>query len=45
MEQIHKLEKTKIDEMDHILQNGFLDVDQAVNLFSDCVEEEIRIYA
>uniref|UniRef100_A0A0F7Z6D4 Secernin-3-like n=1 Tax=Crotalus adamanteus TaxID=8729 RepID=A0A0F7Z6D4_CROAD len=45
MEQIHKLEKTKIDEMEHILQNGFLNVDEAVNLFSDCVEKEISIYA
>ncbi|XP_032065271.1 secernin-3 [Thamnophis elegans] len=45
MEQIQKLEKMKIDEMEYILQNRFLNVDQAVHLFSDCVEEEIQIYA
>nr|XP_020660800.1 secernin-3 [Pogona vitticeps] len=45
MQQIRKLEKEKIDEMENILQNGCLDVNQAVNLFSSCIEDEIHIYA
>lgn len=45
MEQIRKLEKEKIRKMESILQNGCLDVNQAVNLFSQCVEEEINTYA
>ncbi|KAH0621505.1 hypothetical protein JD844_022876 [Phrynosoma platyrhinos] len=44
MEQIRKLEKEKINQMDTVLQNGFLDVDQAVNLFSNCTEDEICAY-
>ncbi|KAJ7345626.1 hypothetical protein JRQ81_001576 [Phrynocephalus forsythii] len=45
MQQIRKLEKERIDEMENILQKGCLDVDQAVNLFSNCTEDEILIYA
>ncbi|XP_015279227.1 PREDICTED: secernin-3 [Gekko japonicus] len=44
LKQIRNLEKEKTDEMEHILQSGHLDVDQAVNLFSKCVEEEICEY-
>ncbi|XP_019409221.1 PREDICTED: secernin-3 [Crocodylus porosus] len=45
LERIRKLEKEKISEMELILQNKYLDVDQAVHLFSECVEEEISAYA
>ncbi|XP_034990977.2 secernin-3 isoform X3 [Zootoca vivipara] len=45
LERIRKLEKEKIKEMEHILQNRGLDVDQAVNLFSNCTEDEIQAYA
>lgn len=46
LKQIRKLEKEKINEMEHILQNGGIDVNQAINnLFSNCIEEEIQIYA
>ncbi|XP_074926210.1 secernin-3 isoform X1 [Chelonoidis abingdonii] len=44
LEQIRKLEKEKINRMESILQNRCLDVNQAVNLFSQCVEEEINTY-
>ncbi|XP_039351479.1 secernin-3 [Mauremys reevesii] len=44
LEQIRKLEKEKINKMESILQNRCLDVNQAVNLFSQCVEEEINTY-
>nr|XP_028605155.1 secernin-3 isoform X1 [Podarcis muralis]XP_028605163.1 secernin-3 isoform X1 [Podarcis muralis]XP_028605173.1 secernin-3 isoform X1 [Podarcis muralis] len=45
LERIRKLEKEKIKEMEHILQNGSLDTDQAVNLFSNCTDDEIQAYA
>ncbi|XP_042300789.1 secernin-3 [Sceloporus undulatus] len=44
MKQIRKLEKEKINQMETVLQNGFLDVDQAVNLFSNCTEDEMCAY-
>ncbi|XP_062825245.1 secernin-3 isoform X2 [Anolis carolinensis] len=44
IEQIQKLEKEKISQMETILQNGHLDADQVVHLFSNCTEEEICIY-
>lgn len=45
LKEIEKLEKQKISEMESILQNGCLDADQVVNLFSQCVEEELKIYS
>ncbi|XP_062972442.1 secernin-3 isoform X2 [Elgaria multicarinata webbii] len=45
MDQIRKLEKEKINVMENILQNGCLDVDRAVSLFSNCIEDEIHAYA
>lgn len=45
LKEIQKLEKQKINQMESILQNGCLDVNQVVNLFSQCVEEELKIYS
>ncbi|KAM9549573.1 secernin-3 [Guaruba guarouba] len=45
LKDIQELEKQKINEMESILQNGCLDTSQAVNLFSQCVEEELKIYS
>ncbi|XP_066468352.1 secernin-3 isoform X1 [Tiliqua scincoides] len=45
LKHIQKLEKEKLNEMEHILQSGCLDVDKAVHLFSNCTEEEIAAYA
>lgn len=45
LKEIQELEKQKINQMESILQNGCLDVNQVVNLFSQCVEEELKIYS
>uniref|UniRef100_A0A8B9TZP3 Secernin 3 n=1 Tax=Anas zonorhyncha TaxID=75864 RepID=A0A8B9TZP3_9AVES len=45
LQKIQMLEKSKINEMESILQNGCLDTNQVVNLFSQCVEEELKIYS
>lgn len=45
LKEIQELEKQKISQMESILQNGSLDINQAVNLFSQCVEEELKIYS
>lgn len=45
MQQIRKLEEEKMEEMENILQSGCFDVDQALHLFSNSVEDEIHIYA
>ncbi|XP_065607066.1 secernin-3 [Cyrtonyx montezumae] len=44
LEKIQMLEKKKISEMESILQNGCPDINQMVNLFAQCVEEELKIY-
>ncbi|XP_023786732.1 secernin-3 [Cyanistes caeruleus] len=45
LQEIQELEKQKISQMESILQNGCLDINQVVNLFSQCVEEELKIYS
>ncbi|XP_009073379.1 PREDICTED: secernin-3, partial [Acanthisitta chloris] len=42
---IQELEKQKISQMESILQNGCLDTNQVVKLFSQCVDEELKIYS
>lgn len=44
LKEIQELEKQKISQMESILQNQCLDTKQVVNLFSQCVEEELKIY-
>lgn len=44
LEEIQTLEKRKMSEMESILQNGCPDINQPVNLFSQCVDEELKIY-
>ncbi|NXU60122.1 SCRN3 protein, partial [Horornis vulcanius] len=44
LKEIQELEKQKISQMESILQNGCPDINQVVNLFSQCVEEELKIY-
>ncbi|KGL72433.1 Secernin-3, partial [Tinamus guttatus] len=44
LEELRKLEKQKISEMESILQNSCLDTSQAANLFAQCVEEELKLY-
>lgn len=45
LKEIQELEKQKISEMESILQNAYFDINQVVNLFSQCVEEELKIYS
>ncbi|NWH79571.1 SCRN3 protein, partial [Piaya cayana] len=45
LKEIQELEKQKMSEMESILQNGCLDISQVVNLFAQCVEEELKIYS
>ncbi|XP_004476859.1 secernin-3 isoform X1 [Dasypus novemcinctus] len=44
LDNLRKLEKGLLKEMDSILQNEHLDVDKVVNLFPRCTKDEIRIY-
>lgn len=44
LEEIQTLEKRKMSEMESILQNGYPDINQPVNLFSQCIDEELKIY-
>lgn len=45
LKEIQELEKQKISQMESILQNGCFDTKEVVNLFSQCVEEELKIYS
>ncbi|XP_028736475.1 secernin-3 isoform X2 [Peromyscus leucopus] len=44
LDHMRKLEKEVFEEMESILQNKHLDVDKIVNLFPQCVKDEIKIY-
>ncbi|KAL1786221.1 secernin-3 isoform X1 [Sigmodon hispidus] len=44
LDNMRKLEKEVSEEMESILQSKHLDVDKTVNLFSQCVKDEIKIY-
>ncbi|XP_006866716.1 PREDICTED: secernin-3 [Chrysochloris asiatica] len=44
MDDMRKLEKGLIREMESILQNKHIDVDKVANLFSQCTKDEMRIY-
>ncbi|XP_006879026.1 PREDICTED: secernin-3 [Elephantulus edwardii] len=44
MDDMRKLEKGLFKEMETILENKCIDVDKVVNLFSQCVKDEIKIY-
>ncbi|XP_059116685.1 secernin-3 [Peromyscus eremicus] len=44
LDHMRKLEKEVFEEMESILQNKHLDVDKTVNLFPQCVKDEIKIY-
>lgn len=44
LENMRKLEKEVFEEMESVLQSKHLDVDKTVNLFSQCVKDEIKIY-
>ncbi|KAJ0005649.1 hypothetical protein NQD34_015543 [Periophthalmus magnuspinnatus] len=43
-ERMRGLEKNKIDQMDKIVSEGITEPDYLVNLFSNCVQEEMAIY-
>nr|XP_033800329.1 secernin-3 [Geotrypetes seraphini]XP_033800330.1 secernin-3 [Geotrypetes seraphini]XP_033800331.1 secernin-3 [Geotrypetes seraphini]XP_033800332.1 secernin-3 [Geotrypetes seraphini]XP_033800333.1 secernin-3 [Geotrypetes seraphini] len=43
-EQMMKLEKEKLAEMESVVECGYLDISQAAQLFPQCVEEEINAY-
>ncbi|XP_036042041.1 secernin-3 isoform X1 [Onychomys torridus] len=44
LDHMRKLEKEVFEEMESILQNKHLDMDKTVNLFPQCVKDEIKIY-
>ncbi|KAH0499886.1 Secernin-3 [Microtus ochrogaster] len=44
LDNMRKLEKEVFEEMESVLQSKHLDVDKTVNLFSQCVKDEIKIY-
>ncbi|CAH6788502.1 Scrn3 [Phodopus roborovskii] len=44
LDNIKKLEKEVFEEMESVLQNKHLDKDKTVNLFTQCVQDEIKIY-
>ncbi|XP_068924533.1 secernin-3 [Petaurus breviceps papuanus] len=44
LEKMRILEKEMLKEMESVLQNKGLDVNRAVNLFSQCVKNEMKIY-
>ncbi|XP_036599260.1 secernin-3 [Trichosurus vulpecula] len=44
LEKMRMLEKEMLKEMESVLQNKCLDVNRAVNLFAQCVKDEMKIY-
>lgn len=44
LDNMRKLEKELLKEMESILQNKHLNMDRIVNLFPQCTKDEIRIY-
>lgn len=43
-QRMRELEKNKMDEMEKILSEGIKEPDYVVNLFSNCVQEEMAVY-